>query len=45
MTGAGKLVAKLLAGSREVPELKPFAFDRFANGRTFGASNSHCPWV
>jgi hypothetical protein len=45
MTGAGKLVAKLLAGSRAVPELKPFALDRFANGRTFGASNSHCPWV
>jgi len=28
-----------------VPELKPFALNRFANGRTFGASNSHCPWV
>jgi len=45
MTGAGKLVAKFLAGSRDVPELKPFALDRFENGRTFGASNSHCPWV
>ena len=28
-----------------VPELQAFAFDRFAKGRTFGASNSHCPWV
>ena len=28
-----------------VAELQPFAFDRFANGKTFGASNSHCPWV
>ena len=45
MTGVGKLVAKLLAGSREVAELKPFTFDRFASARTFGASNSHCPWV
>ena len=45
MTGVGKLVAKLLAGGAKVPELQPFAFDRFANGKTFGASNSHCPWV
>jgi methylglutamate dehydrogenase subunit A len=45
MTGAGKLVAKLLAGGNRVEELEPFALGRFASGRTFGASNSHCPWV
>ena len=45
MTGVGKLVAKLLVGSQPVAELAPFAFNRFADGRTFGASNSHCPWV
>jgi glycine/D-amino acid oxidase-like deaminating enzyme len=44
MTGAGKLVAKYLMGET-VPELKPFAFSRFAEGKTFGASNSHSPWV
>jgi methylglutamate dehydrogenase subunit A len=44
MTGVGKLVAKLLMG--ESPsELKPFAMSRFAEGKTFGASNSHSPWV
>ncbi|HVF65070.1 MAG TPA: FAD-binding oxidoreductase [Casimicrobiaceae bacterium] len=45
MTGVGKLVARLLASGERVSELTPFTFDRFANGRTFGASNSHCPWV
>jgi len=45
MTGVGKLVSKLLAGGNKVEELEPFALDRFAKGRTFGASNSHCPWV
>lgn len=45
MTGVGKLVAKLLAGDNKVAELEPFAFGRFAEGRTFGSSNSHCPWV
>jgi hypothetical protein len=45
MTGVGKLVAKLLAGDARVDELEPFAFSRFEKGRTFGASNSHCPWV
>src|SRR5204863_8342004 len=46
MTGAGKLVANLLTSSGSAPsELKPFALDRFATGNTFGASNSHCPWV
>jgi glycine/D-amino acid oxidase-like deaminating enzyme len=44
MTGVGKLVARHLMGD-EVPELKPFAFSRYAEGKTFGASNSHSPWV
>lgn len=44
MTGVGKLVAKHLMGE-EVTELKPFAFSRFAEGKTYGASNSHSPWV
>ena len=37
--------AKLLVGGESVAELEPFSLDRFANGKTFGASNSHCPWV
>jgi len=45
MIGVGKLVAKLLVGGTSVAELQPFSLDRFANGNTFGASNSHCPWV
>lgn len=45
MTGAGKLVARLLVGGNAVGELAPFSLDRFARGKTFGASNSHCPWV
>jgi len=44
MTGAGKLVARLLMGD-DVPELKPFGLARYAEGRTFGASGSHSPWV
>ncbi len=44
MTGAGKLVAKFLMGD-DVSELKPFLFSRYAEGKTFGASNSHSPWV
>jgi len=44
MTGAGKLVAKYLMGD-DVAELKPFLFKRYAEGQTFGASNSHSPWV
>ena len=44
MTGVGKLVSKYLMGD-EVSELKPFAFSRFAEGHTFGDSNSHSPWV
>ncbi len=45
MTGVGKLVARRLVSGEEVAELAPFALDRFAKGRTFGASNSNCPWV
>jgi hypothetical protein len=45
MTGVGKLVATHLVRGENVPELVPFALDRFAKGMTFGASNSHCPWV
>ncbi|MEW5960538.1 MAG: FAD-binding oxidoreductase [Chloroflexota bacterium] len=44
MTGVGKLVARHLMGD-DVAELKPFAFSRFAGGKTFGSSNSHSPWV
>jgi glycine/D-amino acid oxidase-like deaminating enzyme len=44
MLGAGKLLARHLMGD-DVPELKPFAFSRYAEGKTFGASNSHSPWV
>ena len=44
MTGVGKLVAKHLMGEASA-ELKPFALSRFAEGKTFGASNSHSPWV
>jgi glycine/D-amino acid oxidase-like deaminating enzyme len=44
MTGVGKLLARQLMG-QEVAELKPFALSRFAEGRTFGSSNSHSPWV
>ena len=45
MAGVGKLVAREIVGGNDVAELKPFGIDRFAAGRTFGASNSHCPWV
>lgn len=45
MLGAGKLAARLLVGGNRVPELEPFAFERFAKGRTFGATNSNSPWV
>ncbi len=44
MTGVGKLVARYLMGDT-APELKSFAFSRYAEGKTFGASNSHSPWV
>ena len=29
----------------KVPELEPFAVNRYAEGRTFGDRNSNCPWV
>ena len=45
MTGVGKLVASHLTTGKSVSELEPFALGRFAAGKTFGASNSHCPWV
>jgi glycine/D-amino acid oxidase-like deaminating enzyme len=44
MLGAGKLVAKQLMGD-EVADLKPFALSRYAEGKTFGSTNSHSPWV
>ena len=44
MIGIGKLVSKLLMGE-DVPDLKPFAFSRYAEGKTFGSNNSHSPWV
>lgn len=44
MLGAGKLAAKFLMGD-DVDDLKPFAFSRYAEGRTFGSTNSHSPWV
>jgi hypothetical protein len=28
-----------------VSELKAFAFSRYAEGHTYGKSNSHSPWV
>ena len=44
MTGVGKLVARLLMGDA-VPDLAPCALSRYAGGGTFGASDSHSPWV
>ena len=44
MLGAGKLVAKSLMGE-DVSDLKPFALSRYAQGKTFGSTNSHSPWV
>jgi hypothetical protein len=45
MIGVGKLVARHLVSGVPVPELSPFAFTRFAQGKTFGDRNSNCPWV
>ena len=45
MTGLGKLVARQLVGSRAVPELEPFTFDRFDKGLAFGSGTTHSPWV
>ncbi|MCL4869285.1 MAG: FAD-binding oxidoreductase [Anaerolineae bacterium] len=44
MLGAGKLVARYLMGDA-VADLQPFAFSRYAEGKTFGSTNSHSPWV
>ncbi len=44
MLGAGKLVSQYLMGE-SVPDLTPFAFSRYATGRTYGSTNSHSPWV
>lgn len=44
MLGAGKLVSKYLMGDN-VAELKPFVFSRYADGWTYGSTNSHSPWV
>ena len=44
MLGAGKLAAQYLMGD-DVADLKPFAFSRYAAGKTFGSTNSHSPWV
>jgi glycine/D-amino acid oxidase-like deaminating enzyme len=45
MIGVGKLVARHLVEGVPVPELAPFAFTRYAQGRTFGERNTNCPWV
>ncbi len=45
LTGVGKLVARHLASGDKVAELLPFAFSRYAEGRTFGKTNSNSPWV
>jgi glycine/D-amino acid oxidase-like deaminating enzyme len=45
MTGIGKLVAQEVLGSTEVPELKPFSFDRYAAGTAYGSGTTHSPWV
>ncbi len=45
MIGVGKLVAQKLVDGDTPAELEPFAFSRFADGATFGSTNSNCPWV
>lgn len=45
MIGVGKLVAEEIISGRTSPALSPFAFSRYAAGRTFGDRNSNCPWV
>ncbi len=45
MLGVGKLLARQLVRGETVSELAPFGLARFREGGTFGASNSHCPWV
>ena len=45
MIGVGKLVAQLLVHDDMPDELPPFRFSRFAEGATFGNTNSNSPWV
>jgi glycine/D-amino acid oxidase-like deaminating enzyme len=45
MTGIGKLVAKHVVGSQSVPELEPFALDRYATGKAFGNGTKNSTWV
>jgi glycine/D-amino acid oxidase-like deaminating enzyme len=45
MIGVGKLVAHLLVHDEVPEELKPFTFDRYAKGGTYGDRNSNSPWV
>ncbi len=45
MIGVGKLVADELVHGVTPDELKPFTAARFANGGTFGSTNSNSPWV
>lgn len=44
-TSAGKLAARILARDNAAPKRESFTYSRFAEGRTFGSPNSHCPWV
>jgi glycine/D-amino acid oxidase-like deaminating enzyme len=44
-TGVGKLVARHLATGEKVAALEPFRFSRYAEGRTFGKTNTNSPWV
>ena len=34
-----------MATGEAIRELQPFAFARFAEGRTFGGHNTNSPWV
>ncbi len=45
MLGVGKLVADMLSTGKKPDELKPFAFQRYREGWTYGDRNSNCPWV
>ncbi|MDH3688088.1 MAG: FAD-binding oxidoreductase [Gammaproteobacteria bacterium] len=45
MTGIGKLVARHLVSGNDVGELKPFAFNRYEKGTSFGSGTTHSPWV
>lgn len=45
MIGVGKLVSQLLVHDEMPDELVPFRFSRFAEGASFGSTNSNSPWV